>query len=47
MSITDWNAWMQKHGIYIPTEKEAREAKEQGRIKVKPKKGAIENEGNS
>lgn len=47
MSITDWNALMQKHGIYIPTEQEAREAKEHGQVKVKPKKGAIENEGNA
>ena len=39
MSISDWDAWMKKRGIYIPTEEEVRKAIELGSIKVKPVKG--------
>lgn len=35
MGITDWDAWMKEHHIYIPTEEEARRAIELGQEKVK------------
>lgn len=35
MGITDWDAWMKEHGIYIPTEEEAKRAIELGHKKVK------------
>ena len=35
MGITDWDAWMKEHHIYIPTAEEARRAIELGQKQVK------------
>jgi len=35
MGITDWDAWMKKRHIYIPTEEEAKRAIELGQKKAK------------
>lgn len=35
MEITDWDAWMKEHHIYIPTEEEAKLAIVLGQKKVK------------
>ncbi len=41
MTNAELDLWMEKQGIYIPTEEEVRKAKEQGLVKVhRPKKEA-------
>ena len=35
MGITDWDAWMKEHHIYIPTPKEVEEANMRNLVKVR------------
>jgi len=35
MGITDWDAWMKEHHIYIPTAEEMEEARRRNLVKVK------------
>lgn len=34
MGITDWDAWMKKHNIYIPTVEEMEEVRRRNLVKV-------------
>lgn len=38
MKIVDWDKWMKDHGLYIPSQEEADEARRLGLKKVKPSK---------
>ena len=42
MRITDWDAWMKEHHIYIPTKEEIEEAKRRNFIKVHLRQKLVE-----